>query len=271
MSSVAAVAWWSAAHHAAGAQPSAAPDKAESRPAAIPDTAPKDPADAPPSETETGDGNAVAGQNVGADTTVHDVEGHKRRGATETGSGTPSAATGAATGADLPPAIAKATQPAATPAAPAPAKTPPPPKWRTGPGLTVFAGVVSGVGLGYRQHFGRLGVQVGGLPAAGEEVGFANGGAQLMVTFLRRAQARMYALAGFGVFYSYDESVVPEEERRLDMWPGAGIGLALNTEGGFFMALELPFAVRLSRVDRRYRSDEFIALPVPAGSLGFYF
>ena len=144
------------------------------------------------------------------------------------------------------------------------------PPLRTGPGASAFVGAVSGVGLGYRQHFGRVGFQIGGLPAFGSEAGFVTAGSQVMLTFFRKNQARIYALAGMGVFYGYEELEGPDE-RNLTLAPGAGVGVALNAKSGFFVAFDLPIAVYLDFERGEFKNDNIRIFPTPSAAIGYYF
>jgi hypothetical protein len=168
----------------------------------------------------------------------------------------------------------------------------------TGFGLGFAAGATSGVGIGYRHHFGnRLGLQIAGIGFGDSQMVFGNVGANVMYTFARAWLARFYAVAGSMAVYNgglvWDDSacipVRPVDERdpaepvdwqtcAKESWEhrytttlGAGIGIEFHFTRNIGLALELPVSVWLSFDRNGLVLDETRVWPVPNGSLVYYF
>lgn len=176
------------------------------------------------------------------------------------------------------PSVAAVT-PAAKPSAPAPAlaaPTSPAAKKRvastrqaptgTGPGLVATVGTTSGLGIGYRQFFGRFGVQLAGIGGGSSTDAFASGGLQFFYTFIQSGKLRFYGLLGTGTYFSLDEG-----RSNLGLLSGPGLGLQVTDHNNVFFGAEVPLNVFVRFEGGNYQSDDLLIIPGFNAFLGYEF
>ena len=139
--------------------------------------------------------------------------------------------------------------------------------FETGPALVLTAGTLSGIGIGYRQFYGRLGLQVAGIGVIFDDGGFASAGLQLYYTISRNGVARFYGLVGGSVFHDYDrDSNFGTTAERTTIFAGAGLGISIEIPSGFLLALELPMHAVI-----RAHNSRFLVTPGVSASIGYTF
>ncbi len=155
-------------------------------------------------------------------------------------------------------------------------------------GVGFTAGLVSGLGFGYRKHFeNRFGVQIGGVGWGSRTESFVSLGVEALRTLSRSDSVRFYGLAGASVFRNnrqeYDYSACylagppvancSVESQRITTGSlnfGVGIGMEFMPGRHVSVSVELPLSLMLD-LEKASRFDRQGIYPIPSVSLIYYF
>ena len=218
-------------------------------------------------ETASGEASTTADASAARDEAPSTVSAEAASSADKEASTSDSASDVATMAADEATPVAETGPSGEPPAATRPGEAKPPLGFKTGPALVLAAGTLSGIGIGYRQFYGRFGLQLAGIGVMFDDGGFASAGLQLYYTILRKGVARFYGLLGGAVYHDYDRDVdLDTTTRETTIFAGAGLGVSIEIPSGFLLALELPMHAVI-----RTHNSRFLVTPGVNASIGYAF
>ena len=157
-------------------------------------------------------------------------------------------------------------------------------------GLALVAGLTSGIGIGYREHFdNHLGVQIATAGVYTGEWAGANVGANMFYSFVRGSLARVYLVVGTSFYYTgsklynYPEPVSPPSEKPAAVQPapivtwensfywnaGVGVGIEFHFTDNIGWSIDAPLSAT-TKIGRDGLSFVSV-LPIPSTSVSYYF
>lgn len=151
----------------------------------------------------------------------------------------------------------------------------------TGSGFGFVAGLASGLGIGYREHFAnKWGLQIAGGAVGWSDWVGADLGIQAMRTLSKVHITRFYLLGALSAFYHTNKqhSDPPQFEAKDSgmIWKhtllvniGAGVGMEFHFSKNIGLALEVPLSLT---IDFGSNGTKFEGIwPIPSAALIYYF